>query len=269
MTEGEIDATKALRELVETGRISKLFPVKYGDELITSIILDVVGPVSVIETTAHDEIPLEDKSRMIVAWTDETEGQRRAVLKAIAGAKTDKLKSVDEATIEAIQAIQVLLEPAEIVFPACLDELAEKFPACKPEARRAFVRIVALAEASALLHQWQRDRRDARIVASSDDLKLSLMLLRPCVESGLGGGAPPAVVRVWERIRDRTDEFTTTRLAEALKQHKRGVGRALKALEDAGAIRVVGGFARGRAKTYAVQNPDWEPGRIDSLINLF
>lgn len=258
------DATKALRELTETGKISKLLPVKRPDGSFSKDCVELEGPVAIIETASHDKIAHEDATRQIVTWTDESPEQTRRVLESYAAVKAGQVTPPDAIALDALRAIQTLLEPVEVLIPF-LSELAKKFPAAKVEARRCFVRVVAVAEASALLHQ--RQRRGNVIIAEPADAKRALRLLAPWLDATLVGGVPPTTQRVWEAIKAQSEEFTAPAGAKELEKGRRVVNRALRQLEEAGAIEPAGEAGRGKPQPYRVANRAWQPSRLAILAD--
>jgi len=259
MVEESIDATKALRELIETGRLSKLIPLKTGEGL-QSIKLELEGAPAILESASHNAIPYEDVTRMIQAWPDESEAQTRRVLQAFAERKARGETGLTEEKLETIRAVQMLLEPRMVLVPF-LPELAERFPCTQPEARRVFARWSALIETSALLHQRQRERQGDAIIASEDDAKLTWRLIAPWVKHRLVEGPPPATIKVWESLRNH-GEMTQAALAESGIASRPTLRTALRYLERVGAIEMLDQGA-GKTKLILVKNPDWQPVEYD------
>lgn len=77
---------------------------------------------------------------------------------------------------------QVLLRPLQVIIPFA-EELARQFPVEKVRARRDFPRLLALIEASALLHQEQRTKLEVEgttiIVASVKDFDVAYEIINP------------------------------------------------------------------------------------------
>lgn len=259
LAEESIDATKALRELVESGRLTKLVPVKAGDGLQT-IKLELQGAPAILETASHGAIPYEDLTRMIQAWPDESEAQTRRVIQALADKKASGGAGLPEGRRDAIRAIQLLLEPQPVVIPF-LPALAERFPAKVTEARRAFARLVGLIEAVALLHQRQRERQGGSIVAVEDDARLAWRLLAPWIKHRLVEAPPPAVLKLWAVIRNR-GRVTQTELGGLGIASRPTVRQAVKFLTHVGAIEVID-HGTGKTKEIVVKNPDWQPADLD------
>ncbi len=254
-----VDRTKALRELVENGRLSLLVtnPKARRAERI-----EVEGPAAVIETCSHEAVAHEDLTRAVQAWPNDSPEQTRLVVTELARRKAHGQPQLSQEEQEALWAVQHLLEPAEVVLPF-LPAIAKRFPTSRLEARRAFPRLVALAEASALLHQRQRERdAQGRIVAIEDDLRLALRVSQQWLDVSVGGGVPPRAARVWAVVREREGTFTLADLPQKLGGEKT-LQRALADLEKAGALELAEEWSNGKAKVYQVIDPGWEPGTLD------
>jgi len=257
LAEEAIDQTKALRELVEAGKLSKLIPVKTPDGPQT-ILIELEGAPAIIETCAHNAIGQEDISRMIVAWPDESEEQTRRVLQAMAERKAHAQEALAEDRLEVIRAIQTMLDATSVTIPF-LPELAQKFPATTPEARRVFTRWVGLIEASALLHQRQRDIANGKLIAEEDEALLAWKLVSPWVKNRLVEAPPPAVLKVWEAIKGR-GKVLQSELVNSGVASRPSIRKAITYLERQDAIEV---FDSGKTKEVVVKNPAWEPADFD------
>ncbi len=204
----QAEATRALREMLSSGEISKMLAEKSRDGQMETHKIHQSGPIAFTETTTMSRIFEEDLNRCILLHTTETQEQNRAILLA-AGKDT-------EADVRPIirrhWAMQRSLEPLDVHIPFAT-ELAEKFPAERTESRRAFPQLLTAIKASALLHQHQR-ARDTRgaIVAEPADYTLARSLLETPLAEQLGGALSAAARRFWVRLLPRVadkDTFTT------------------------------------------------------------
>jgi len=218
LTPEQIDGTRAIRELIETGRVSKWVPIKLDGRLQT-VHLQVEGPTAIVQSSSHDLIADEDINRVIVVGPDESAEQTRRIVERIFSA------AAGEAPPEPLQTIRLrhhtmqrMLQRHTVVIDRQLaDLLTEHFPVQRLEARRAASRVVSLMQASALLHQFQRKTdSDGRLVATIDDYRLARALLNPWLGSRLGGGLSAGALRLWKLAAERKQdgELTTTELAE-------------------------------------------------------
>jgi hypothetical protein len=110
------ETTRALREMIESGVLSKAVPMKVGDEIVTRVIRQE-GPIAYIETTTLTKIFEEDANRCMLLSTDESEMQTRRVLTA-KGLAAAGQGPTDVSRIVAIHhAIQRMLPRTDVVIP--------------------------------------------------------------------------------------------------------------------------------------------------------
>lgn len=77
------EATRALREMLASGRLSKLMPVKTGSGIETQLI-EQEGPIAFTETTTLTNVFEEDANRCLMLQTDETPAQTKRIICALA-----------------------------------------------------------------------------------------------------------------------------------------------------------------------------------------
>jgi hypothetical protein len=238
------EATKALREMISAGRLSKLMPVKVKGEIVTERI-EQEGPIAFVESTSLTQIFDEDENRCLPLATDETPGQTRRIIDKLAGqyarpvAPGELLRAEDRH-----HALQRSLAVVPVTVPFA-ERLGELFANERVEARRAFPMMLRIVEASALLHQAQRPRDgNGLLVATADDYRLTRRLLAGPVARLLGSGISPAANRFLGRLEGwAVGNFTTTE-ARRQERHSRGAVHGwLAELNAAGAVELV---ERGR-----------------------
>lgn len=186
------DATRALREMISSGVLRKLLPVKGADGRMTTERIESEGPIAFVESTTLGQIFDEDKNRCVTIHTDETESQTRRILFALAGRRS---KQSAEA-IERQYAIQRLLKSHTVIVPYAL-KLAEALPAEKVESRRAFGHLLTCISASALLYQRQRSMDDGCLVANEDDYATAYTLLAKPMTESIGKGVSDVASQYW------------------------------------------------------------------------
>src|SRR5205085_10360831 len=77
------EATRALREMITSGRLSKLMPVKMGGQIVTKLI-EQDGPIAFIESTTLPKVFDEDANRCLTLYTDERPEQTRLIVQTLA-----------------------------------------------------------------------------------------------------------------------------------------------------------------------------------------
>src|SRR5262249_37150288 len=143
------EGTKALREMISSGRLSKLMPIKMGGEVVT-VKVEQEGPIAFVESTSLTQIFAEDETRCRPLATDETPEQTRRIIDKVTERYTrpvpagERLRALDRH-----HALQRMLEVAPVVVPFA-GRLGEKFASERVEARRAYPMLLRVVEASAL-----------------------------------------------------------------------------------------------------------------------
>ena len=220
------DATRALREMLSDGRLTKLMPTKSAGGGIETVQIDQPGPIAYVESTTLQTILDEDRNRCLILATDESPAQTRRILDLAAAQKINPDAAGDVTNIIAEHhAAQRLLHRVRVKVPYA-DELARRFPAERTDARRAFGHLLSMIEAVTLLHQFQRVPEPADgllIVATVDDYRIARKLLAGPFARALGDGLSDAARRFGERLRETFTgnvEFDTREIAK----HERVIG---------------------------------------------
>jgi hypothetical protein len=236
------EATRALREMLSSGKLVKLMPTKI-DGRITTEQIEQEGPIAYVESTTLSKVFDEDSNRCILLQTDERENQTRRILRTLAEGRSSQERFVGkDKIIEVHHALQRALELAEIHVPYA-GVLAEHFPTRRVEARRAFKHVISTVEAIVLLHQFQRERdADGRLVATIDDYALARRLLNGPMARLLGRRVSAAAHRLYSTIIKHFDyrrDFTTHDVLKDAGFCQSAVRGWLSELCDAGAIEIV------------------------------
>lgn len=207
------EATRALREMLSAGKLSKLMPVKVGGGQIVTQQITQDGPVAYVESTTMNVVFDEDENRCLSVFTNEQSGQTRLILDRLGAALSQGDSGADVARIIGVHhALQRSLVRRKILIPFGA-KLAELFPEKRVEARRAFQLLLSMVQACALLHQHQRRVDDGgRVIAERDDYRLAAAMLEKPLARLLGGGLPDAARRFHVRLKTwfAQGEFTPT-----------------------------------------------------------
>ena len=188
------EATRALREMISAGRLVKLMPMKVNGE-ITTVSIEQTGPVAFVESTTLTKIFDEDLNRCILVNTDERSDQTRQIITALAARYAGGIVGDASAIVNRHHALHRVLQPFNVVVPFA-ERLGELFADQRVEARRVFPQLMSMIQASALLHQRQRQvDPDGRLVAAADDYKLTACLLEKPFARQLGGRQSDAAGR--------------------------------------------------------------------------
>lgn len=252
------DATRALREMLSAGKLSKLLPVKEQGEMQTKLI-EQEGPIAYLESTTLTDIFDEDLNRAILLHTDERQSQTKKIVSAIAQKFESNGAAGSRALVERHHALQRMLEPLSVVIPFA-QRLAESFLTDRVEARRAFPHFLTLVASSALLHQFQRQRNaNGYVLANQDDYQLARSLMVAPLSRQLGGGLSDPARRFAESIYPIIGqrEFTVRDARKQSKGSERAVRGWLAELLEAGLAQVVTPASGPRAASWQiVTTPD-------------
>jgi len=212
------EATRALREMLSSGELRKVLPQKIGDkDKMESIVIRNPGPIAYIESTTLATIFEEDKNRALLLASDDGDDQTRAVVTATAeryaGARLD-----DPERVKLLhRTAQRLLRRVSVQVPFA-PELAERMPVNRPEARRAIHQVLAVVQAVALLHQFQRHQQPDHgvlIQATLADYRVARRLLAAPLARAFGAAVPQHVISFaeWMQTAVKPDEcFTVAQL---------------------------------------------------------
>src|SRR5262249_13041383 len=78
------EATRALREMISSGKLTKLMPVREGNNQIQTQSIEQDGPIAYVESTTLTNIFDEDANRCLLLNTDERSDQTRRIIEATA-----------------------------------------------------------------------------------------------------------------------------------------------------------------------------------------
>lgn len=177
--EDQAEVTRALRELLSEGRLSRLVTVKKHDGAPASELVEQEGPIAYAESTtlATSQVFTEDLNRMLLLATDERPEQTRRVLHRLAE-KYDRGACGDpRGVVEKHHAAQRMLRMMRVSIPYAR-ALMDLLPSTRLEIRRGAGYVLAMIEASALLHQRQRQvTADGDLLATLDDYRVARALL--------------------------------------------------------------------------------------------
>ena len=143
----------------------------------------VDGPVGFVTTTTSAQIHAENETRCLSLFIDDGEAQTREILKMI----DSKYLGVHEATdddLKHFRVAQCLLEPLPVCIPF-VDVLSDFLPTKVLRIRRDYSKILSCIEASALLHQFQRERKmidgKEHLVANLCDYHIAQIVTRKLI----------------------------------------------------------------------------------------
>ena len=262
------EATRALREMLSAGRLVKLMPIKVNGEIQTMSI-EQDGPISYVESTTLTKIMVEDANRCVLLNTDERSKQTRKIIEQTAAFYSGKaLGGQVEQVILRHHAAQRMLKPYTVVIPYAKD-LGVMFDDKRVETRRAFPQLMSLIQASALLHQRQREiDDDGRLLADPYDYEVARWLLLKPMSRLLGGQVSDPALRFHIRLLDWFDSGQTFNTTEARKKEagsKSSVNGWLRELQEEEMVELLEPGRGAKPAEWKVL-PESEAKRVPTIL---
>jgi hypothetical protein len=255
------ETTRALREMISAGRLSKLLPMKTGDHMET-LLIEQEGPIAFVESTTLGEVFAEDENRALPLYTDERPEQTARIIAAMGAAYAGQQGDRDPERVRQVHhAAQRMLRRRDILIPFA-PLVGSLLPQERVEVRRAFPALMSMVEVSALLHQFQRNQTDdGQVIADRLDYAVAARLLTGAMRRLLGGGISEPARRFGERLREwfDNDSFTiqkATRRETASGCSRRSVYGWVAELREAGVVEKLTEAAGKTAANYQLTNLD-------------
>ncbi len=169
------DNTKALREVLASGKLSKVVTTKVEGQLVANRI-EQEGPIVYLESTTSMTIHDEDATRLLPLVTDESSGQTQIIIgamkaKALGQIADDRIKKT---VLLKHKTAQRLLKPAKVIIPY-VDSL--NLPYDVVSTRRAFDQLLSMIKAVATLRQYQKDSKEENgvLILQADEVDYAIV----------------------------------------------------------------------------------------------
>lgn len=174
------------------------------------------GPVACISTTTENRLKIDDESRHLSLWLDESEDQTRRIAAAYAAERPERIAPKQMLAWIAVQKLLETRRDWPVVAPDWLSRIVDFMPTSDVRVRRYWPAFVETCKTICLIHSFHRSHhkskkpRDLRIhfedfavanlifdeiIANSlarnaedDDVRTAEMVARICDERGLGAG---------------------------------------------------------------------------------
>jgi hypothetical protein len=239
------EATRALREMLSSGCLSKLMPVKGGTGYQTKEI-EQEGPIAFVESTTLQRVFDEDENRCLELFTDERREQTGRVIAQTAARYQNPGRGRDsDRRVQVHHALQRMLRPFRVRIPYA-ERLGKLFPQERVEARRAIEYVYSLIGASALLHQRQREvDDDGFLIATEEDYRIARRLVAKPLGRLIGNAVSDPARRFYAALAAKWPGrpgggpcFTSTEAKAVQTCSKSAVNGWLHELTEIGVIRV-------------------------------
>jgi hypothetical protein len=243
-----IEATRALREMLSAGKLTKLMPVKVEGNRIETVRIEQDGPIAYVESTTLAKVFDEDANRCLQLNTDEQPKQTRRIITTLAASYCSASSAVQKDQIIARHyALQRMLRRLPVVIPFA-ERLGTLFTSDRVEARRAFPQVMSMIQSVALLYQRQRQTdAEGRLIAIAEDYQVARRLLVKPMARLIGGRLSDPARRFHDRLSQwATDVFTSNEAKKKEPHSRSSVYGWLTELHEAGLVEMVAP-SRGRS----------------------
>ena len=269
---GSEAADYGIRVLQSRGLLRSGVPVKNpatGDTVTKTYTVE--ARAAFLEATTDSRtLNFENLTRCFELTMDESAEQTSRIHERQRLMKTEegfRMRQQAEAICRCHQNAQRLLAAAPVLIPYA-GELT--FPTQWMRTRRDHARFLNLIEASAFLHQHQRERKDGAIVAALADYEVAYELAQAVLSDTLSDLKAP-VRKAWEAVRTLIEgeggAVSRREVREALQQPDTNVRRFLAELVDLEYLQVDEGGGRGKTVRYALAERGPREGPILGLLS--
>ncbi|MBL7069359.1 MAG: toprim domain-containing protein [Candidatus Omnitrophica bacterium] len=276
---GSEEADYAVRSLQSRHKLTLAYPIKDPNTgKMKTIVVEIEGPVSFIESSTKDKINPENTSRSFQLYLDESEAQTKRIheyQRFCRGPAGWKLLNNRPGIMKLHKNAQRLLRSIKIIIPF-IDEI--KFPSRWMRTRRDQDRFLSLIEAVTFLYQYQRPVRvDSRgkpyIESSLKDYETAYNLAHKAfldTLEDLRGPDKAFCAAIEGAIRERTNNpvesfiFKRRDIREWLKLPDHYIKRKLAILEDLEYVACERSYKGGTSKYRLIPRID----KDDYISNL-
>jgi hypothetical protein len=258
-----VGAMDPMRLLISEGKIVRIVPKFEGRKLVTKKRV-ARGPVAAISTTTKNRLQIDDETRHISIWVDESKEQTKEIVSSYAREST-QLSSKERQTWRMVH--RILTKKIGIVFrlPKWFEQIAQELYVDDLRVRRYFAAFVEACRAIALIRSFQRTHHhsDGHLEVEFSDFAITALIFdQVFVESlHLGKGVGEATRRLVQAIADETGKPVRAKdIARKLNISMDAAYRKLRAAEQAGVIRLANKPEKSNRKKYwALPAPRFVP----------
>jgi hypothetical protein len=259
-----VGAMDPMRLLISEGKLVRMVPGYEGKKLVTNK-RTTYGPVAAISTTTKNRLKIDDETRHISVWVDESEEQTRRILTS-QFRDTGVLSRKELETWRMVHRILRHKIGTKVVFPKWFEQVSKEVFAGDLRVRRYFPAFIEACRTVSLIRSFQpgREHRNGALEVDFADFAITTLIFdRVFVESlpPLGKAAGEATRRTVEMITDETGKPVRAKhLARKLNISMDQAYAKLRYAARAGVIRLANKPERGNRKKYwAVPAPRFVP----------
>jgi len=256
-------AIDPIRTLISEGKLIRIVPgYEHGKRVLKRFVAR--GPVAAISTTTKNRLVIDDETRHVSCWCNESSEQTREIVKSYTK-KHEMLSRREQRAWHMVHRLLAAKIGAKITFPKWFEQIAEDLFVGDLRVRRYFPAFVEACSAVCLIRSFQRDRNhsDGQMEVDFADFAITALIFdHVFVESlHLGRGVGEATRRVVEAIADETGKPVRAKdVARKLNISMDATYRKLRYAEQAGVIRLANKPEKNNRKKYwALPAPRFVP----------
>lgn len=263
------NAGLALREMISSGKLSKLVPIRGEENGFVTQRIEQEGPIAYVETTTT-EVFEEDANRMLALATNESRSQTQRIMEMQAAhtSGTAGYSAEDQEWIRQVHhAAQRMLKRLKVRVPYASRLIINSR---RVIARRAFPQLLGVIRAVALLRQFQKEQVEEGLIdADVQDYEVAYRLMLPILRRTFA----PLAQRASDLLRKiREHAMPPRRFNRRDCQEWTGLGdteirNRLHQLVDAGCVEIVQGVQGKRYEYQLLDTQDDEPQTLTGLIS--
>jgi len=215
-------------------------------------IIEKEGPTGLITTTTFSNINDENETRLFSITLDEKSNQTKDIKLNIAKSYESPNANENNNVLDDLLNLQKILDTHPVLIPYA-SQIAELTPDEPIRMRRDYQRILAVIEASALLHQYQREIKEyngvKHIIAGLEDYFISKLILEKPLGLTIQNNYPQTleIVNEIKSIHEKNKKPVLIKdLTKKLNKSKMTITRWLKPALENGRIENVGDEGKGK-----------------------
>jgi hypothetical protein len=258
-----VGAMDPLRLLISEGKLVRIVPKYQGGKLVTKK-RTTRGPVAAISTTTKNRLKIDDETRHISIWVDESEKQTGKILDS-QFSNGGRLRRKELEAWRMVHRILRKMIGTKVVFPKWFREISKEVPVRDPRVRRYFPAFIEACRTVCLIRSFQPGRKhgDGHLEVDLADFAVTALIFdQVFVESlHLGTGVGEATRRLVEAISNETGKPVRPKdVARELQISMDQAYRKLRSAEQAGVIRLANKPEKSnRKKFWALPAPHFVP----------
>jgi hypothetical protein len=230
-----------IRLLISEGKLVRIV-TKYENGKLVKKEFVARGPVAAISTTTKNRLQIDDETRHISCWCNESSAQTRQIAKAYTQ-HNEPLSRKESRVWHMVQRLLKKKIGTKVVFPSWFEEIPERLFVDDLRVRRYYPAFVEACRTVCLIRSFQPDRKPSKrgqlVVDFADFAITALIFDSVFVESlHLGKVVGEATRRIVEEIAARKKRAVEAKdIVRELKISKDAAYNKLRYAERAGTIR--------------------------------